>query len=61
MCVPVFFRAGARPLAEVKEKGTTFVGTGFRLGESEGPSRAVGSPTQQPLKVRWWACVCRRG
>ena len=49
----VFYRAGARPLAEVKEKSeSSFVGTGFRLGESEGPSRAVaGSSGRQPLKV----------
>ena len=49
-------QAGARPLAEVKEKekspSSSFVGTGFRLGESEGPSRAVeGNSTRQPLKA----------
>ncbi|KAL5467327.1 hypothetical protein EMCRGX_G031540 [Ephydatia muelleri] len=49
-------QAGARPLAEVKEKekssSSSFVGTGFRLGESEGPSRAIeGDATRQPLKA----------
>lgn len=50
-------QAGARPLAEVKERNpssssSSFVGTGFRLGESEGPSRAVeGSSPRPPLKT----------